>query len=121
MSQPPPLTPEAARRTWSLSVQRTAEIMGGTARSVRDGASVARGEEVVPYYADWCGYCRKAKSHLEGAGVDYEIRNVDVPAVKQELREKTGRSGIPVLDMSGEILRGYSEAAYDRAIATFQG
>ncbi len=128
MSQPPPLTPEAARRSWSVSAQRTAEIMAGTVGSVRDGASVARGargsavvSEVVLYYADWCGYCRKAKSHLDGAGVVYEIRDADVPATKQELRQKTGRSGIPVLDMSGEILRGYSEAAYDRAIAALRG
>jgi len=124
MSQPPPLTPEAARRSWSLSARRTAEIMAGAAGSARAGTSVARaagGSQVVLYYADWCGYCRKAKSHLDGAGVDYEIRDVDVPATKQELREKTGRSGIPVLDMSGEILRGYSEAAYDRAVATIRG
>ena len=51
----------------------------------------------------------------------YELRDVDIPAVAQELREKTGRGGVPVLDFSGEVLRGYSADHYDRIIDQIQG
>jgi hypothetical protein len=55
-----------------------------------------------------------AKRHLDEGGYSYDERNVDRPSVSKELREKTGRGGIPVLDAEGEVLRGYSKEQYDR-------
>jgi glutaredoxin len=118
MSQPPPLTPLEARRTWKLSAKRTTEILlASAAPNSRSRQDV----EVVLYSAQWCGYCTKARAHLDRSGVDYEIRDVDINAVAQELREKSGRGGVPVLDFSGEVLRGYSSEQYDRAIRSIQG
>jgi glutaredoxin len=120
MSQPPPLSPLEARRTWQLSADRTAEILMAS----RNSASASRGRggaEIVLYSATWCGYCTKARAHLDRDGIEYEIRDVDIEAVAQELREKTGRGGVPVLDFSGEILRGYSPGQYDRVIRAIQG
>jgi len=119
MSQPPPLTPLAARRSWKVSVQRTAEILAANVPA--SSARRTQREDVLLYYADWCGYCKKAKAHLDSAGVDYDLRNVDNDSVKTELREKTGRTGISVLDFSGEILRGYSVKHYDEAIRSIRG
>lgn len=117
MSQPPPLTPLEARRSWKLSAGRTAEILlASAAPSSRSRQDV----DVVLYSAEWCGYCTKARAHLDRSGVDYELRDVDINSVAQELREKTGRGGVPVLDFSGEILRGYSSDQYDRAIRSIQ-
>lgn len=117
MAQPPPLTPEAARRSWRVSEARATEIL-----TAARAAEVAGGtRDLILYSADWCGYCTKARRHLDGAGVAYDLRDVDIPAVAQELREKTGRGGIPVLDFSGEILRGYEASHYDRIIAKIQG
>jgi glutaredoxin len=118
MSQPPPLTPLEARRTWKLSAARTSEILLATATPTVRGR---QSSEVVLYSAKWCGYCKKAIAHLDRNGVDYEIRDVDNGAIAQELREKTGRGGVPVLDFSGEILRGYSAEQYDRAIRSIRG
>ncbi len=122
MSQPPPLTPMAARRSWKVSSQRTAEILAAnTAATSASGLRRTQREDVILYYATWCGYCKKAKAHLDRAGVDYDLRNVDNDSIKSELRKKTGRTGIPVLDFSGEILRGYSSDQYDKAIRTIRG
>jgi len=118
MSQPPPLTPLEARRSWKLSAGRTAEIL---LASAGPNSRRRQSADVVLYSADWCGYCTKARAHLDRSGVDYEIRDVDIESVAQELREKTGRGGVPVLDFSGEILRGYSSEQYDRAIRSIQG
>lgn len=122
MSQAPPLTPQQARQSWQVSSRRATEIMlanASTASNIRGLGPQA--EEVILYYASWCGYCKKAQAHLDGADIRYELRDVDNPAIGRELREKTGRGGIPVLDFSGEILRGYSADAYDRAIRTIRG
>lgn len=99
LAEPPPLSPADARR------------------SARAEASAARAAApagtVILYSADWCGYCRQAKRHLEDRDVPYELRDVDVPATKAELLARTGGKGIPVLDLDGRILRGYSRGSYD--------
>jgi glutaredoxin len=121
MNQPPPLSPQEARRTWRVSADRTAEILLASARSTGFRGSGGRQDvDVVLYSATWCGWCTKARAHLDREGIQYELRDVDNDAVGQELRDKTGRGGVPVLDFSGEILRGYSPAQYDRAIETIR-
>ena len=122
MSQPPPLTPEEARKTWRVSADRATEIKLARATTAASaGGGRAQREDVILYSATWCGYCTKARAHLDSKGIDYELRDVDNDAIGRELREKTGRGGVPVLDFSGEILRGYSADAYDKAIRTIRG
>jgi thiol-disulfide isomerase/thioredoxin len=53
MSSPPPLTPADARATVARRMEST--------RKQRDAGT----PRVLLYYADWCGYCRKAKAHLD--------------------------------------------------------
>jgi glutaredoxin len=120
MSQPPPLTPKEARKTWRVSSDRAAEIkLAALTHGVGDART--QREDVILYSATWCGYCTKARAHLDSAGIRYELRDVDIDAIGRELREKTGRGGVPVLDFSGEILRGYSSDQYDRAIRSIRG
>lgn len=125
MAQPPPLTPAEARRSWSVSAERSAEI--ALAANSRNAPNQRRrmddfaGGDVILYSATWCGYCTKARAHLDREGVAYEIRDVDIKSVSNELREKTGRGGVPVLDFGGEVLRGYSSGQYDRAIRSIKG
>lgn len=122
MSQPPPMTPQQARQTWQISADRAAEIkLGSAARSSSRHDLGSQRESVVLYFATWCGYCTKARAHLDAEGIRYDLRDVDIDAVGRELRQKTGRGGIPVLDFSGEILRGYNADAYDKAIRTIRG
>ncbi|HIF94152.1 MAG: glutaredoxin family protein [Myxococcales bacterium] len=121
MNQPPPLTPLAARRSWQVSSTRTAQILAGNAAAspTPTGRRTQR-QDVILYYASWCGYCKQAKAHLDREGVDYDLRNVDNAEIKNELKQKTGRTGIPVLDFSGEILRGYSADQYSQVIRTIR-
>ena len=68
----------------------------------------ARGDVVI-YTAPWCGWCRKALAWLDANNVDYENRNIEAnPAYRDELVSKTGRASIPVVEIDGEIVRGYS-------------
>lgn len=105
---PPPLTPGDAARARESQVARA----GGVQR-VSTGASSA---QVVLYSADWCGACRKAKRYLTRKGVAYEERDVDDPAVAAELLRKTGSRSIPVIDVGGRVLTGFSAGSYDALI-----
>ena len=122
MDRPPPLTPAEARKAWTLSDAETTSILASLPTpSLRGRAGGRQSASVVLYSATWCGYCTKARRHLDDEGIDYEIRDVDIQAVANELREKTGRGGVPVLDYDGQILRGYSAGQYRKAIDAIRG
>lgn len=132
MDRPQPLTPAAARATWKLSESRKVEIASPRYAANRSPNTSNGGKgkrrmddfqsgEVLLYSATWCGYCTKARKHLDRAGVAYKILDVDNGAIARELKEKTGRGGVPVLDFEGEILRGYSASQYDKLIDAIQG
>lgn len=101
MATPPPLTPgEAARAR-----RDTLAASPATAASASSG--------VVLYSAEWCGACRKAKRHLARRGVAYEERDIDQPANAEALVKKTGSRAIPVLDVGGRVITGFSASTYD--------
>jgi glutaredoxin len=105
MAVAPPLSPGDARRA------RVAQV----AKASGPGAS-GSAPHVALYSADWCGACRKAKKYLDAKGVDYEERNIDDPRFAKELVEKTGQRGIPVIEVDGRVLTGFSAARYDELI-----
>jgi glutaredoxin len=65
--------------------------------------------DVTIYTAPWCGWCRKTIAYLDERGVDYVNKDVDEdPDHKAELREKSGGTSIPVVEIDGTLIRGYS-------------
>ncbi len=105
MAMPPPLSPGDAARARSAQLKR-----GGRLRVAKSSAG---GPAVVLYSAEWCGACRKAKRYLGKKGIDYEERDIDDPRWTEELLRKTGRRSIPVIDVGGRILTGFSASSYD--------
>jgi len=65
--------------------------------------------EVVVYTTSWCGWCRKTLTYLRQQGVPFENRDIEADHMwRDELREKTGSTSIPVVEIDGEIIRGYN-------------
>jgi glutaredoxin-like YruB-family protein len=63
---------------------------------------------VIVYTTSWCGWCRKTLAFLDQNGIDYENRDIEADdAWRDELEEKTGGTSIPVVEIDGEIIRGY--------------
>jgi glutaredoxin len=64
--------------------------------------------DVVVYTTSWCGWCRKTLAFLDKQGVAYENRDIEADdSYREELIEKTGGTTIPVVEIDGEIIRGY--------------
>ena len=48
------------------------------------------------YVTDWCPYCARARSLLEGKGVAIEEVDVElVPGAREEMRARSGRDTVP--------------------------
>ena len=111
MDTPPPLSPLMAQAT------RDAKY-SGLANQVRQKHVAGRraSKPVVLYSADWCGWCKRAKSYLDAKGVNYVVRDIDESRYLDELVSKTGQKGIPVLDVGGKIVTGFNAARYDQLI-----
>jgi len=74
------------------------------------------GAKVIVYTGDFCGYCRAAKRLLETRKVAYlEINVSKIPGAREELVDRTGWRTIPVIEVDGELVGGYTElVSFDR-------
>jgi glutaredoxin len=80
--------------------------------------TLGRNSSVVLYYADWCGYCKKARRWLDEHSVVYDLRDIDDARYADELREISGSTSIPVLSVDGKIVRGFRPEAYESALGS---
>jgi len=111
MDSPPPLSPAMAEQTRDRRYAANARpVVGGQPVAARSSG------RVILYSAEWCGWCKKAKRHLDDMGIDYEIRDIDHPDNLDDLVAKTGQRGIPVLDVGGRVVTGFSPDKYDELI-----
>lgn len=64
--------------------------------------------EVVVYTTSWCGWCRKTLAYLTKRGVPFENRDIEAEDMwREELLEKTGSTSVPMVEIDGQIIRGY--------------
>ncbi len=65
---------------------------------------------VQMYSTQWCGYCVRAKTLLEGKGIPFDEIFVDErPNFRQWLLETTGGWTIPQILIDGKPIGGYTE------------
>jgi glutaredoxin len=90
------------------------------------GAAIG-GLTAIIYGADWCKPCHEAAAYLKSKGVQVVEKNVEKSeAAQSEMRSKLAKSGqhggsIPVIDVRGQIVIGFSQSSLDRAIARALG
>ncbi len=73
----------------------------------------ASGEEpkITVYVTSWCGYCRKTQKLLKELGADFVAKDIEknAEAAREYQAKADGRSGVPLIDFDGTVVRGYSE------------
>jgi len=77
--------------------------------------------KVIIYGADWCKPCHLAEAYLKKKGIPFEHKDIDDREVNEEMQIKLQTAGIkthsiPVLDVNGKLLVGFSEPELDKAI-----
>ena len=72
---------------------------------------------VTVYSTPSCPYCIKAKEFLKENNIEFE--NIDVSSDQekaQEMIDKTGQMGVPVIDIEGQLIVGFDKAAITKAL-----
>jgi len=67
-------------------------------------------EKVKVYSTPTCPWCIKAKEFLEENKVEFE--NIDVSSdqkASEEMVERSGQMGVPVIDIGGTIIVGFDQ------------
>jgi glutaredoxin 3 len=71
----------------------------------------------IVYSTPTCPYCHMAKDYLEEKGVTVEEINVAEDHEKaQEMIQKSGQQGVPVIDINGKIIVGFNKEAIEEAL-----
>jgi len=74
--------------------------------------------QVTIYSASWCAFCHAAKEYLDKKGVAYTDKDVDSDrAIAEESVKLSGQTGIPVLNINGQIIVGFDRPRIDAALA----
>jgi len=73
---------------------------------------------VIMYMTLWCPYCVKAREYLRSLDVNLIEYNIERDKSKREemLSKSGGSSGVPLIDVEGIIIRGYSPDTIRAAI-----
>ena len=67
-------------------------------------------KEVKVYSTPTCPYCKMAKKFLGDNGIAYQDLNVaEDEAAREEMINKSGQMGVPVIDIDGEIVLGFDQ------------
>ncbi|MBN1871013.1 MAG: glutathione S-transferase N-terminal domain-containing protein [Candidatus Omnitrophica bacterium] len=74
-------------------------------------------KNVKVYSTPTCPYCIMVKQFLKNKNVDFEDIDVSADQDKaQEMVDKSGQMGVPVLDIDGEIIIGFDQDAINSAL-----
>jgi len=72
---------------------------------------------VIIYTTPTCPYCVMAKMFLKEHGVSFVEKNVAQDrAAANEMIEKSGKMGVPTIDINGEIIVGFDRDAIKKAL-----
>ena len=95
---------------------------GATSAPTSTGGAASTQPVVIIYGASWCGPCHQAQAYLKKRGVPFVEKDIeDDPGAAAEMQKKLQRAGIrggsiPVIDVKGKILVGFSPGAVDAAL-----
>lgn len=64
-------------------------------------------EGVVLYATEWCGYCKKARDFFKQHDIAYVEYDIEKSPEGKAQYDQLHGSGIPLLVIRGEVLRGY--------------
>lgn len=73
---------------------------------------------VVIYSTPTCGFCHMAKEYFKSRNLEYEEFDITSDSEKaQEMVNKSGQMGVPVIEIGDKIVIGFDRPKIDAALA----
>lgn len=73
--------------------------------------------KVILYSTSMCPWCYKAKEFLKQHKIKFEDKNVaEDEKARDEMIEKSGQMGVPVIDIDGEVIIGFDVESIKKAL-----
>ena len=73
-------------------------------------------EGVVLYATDWCGYCKKTREFFSQHNIAYVEYDIEKSAEGKAQYDRLRGSGIPLIVIRGDVMRGYDPNALKKAL-----
>jgi glutaredoxin 3 len=74
-------------------------------------------KKVRIYSTPTCPYCTRAKQFLKESNIEFEDLDVSSnDALADEMIERSGQMGVPVLDIDGQIIVGFDRERIKRVL-----
>lgn len=74
-------------------------------------------DAVVLYATSWCGYCKMTREFFAQNQVQFtEIDIEKSPVGRKQYEAAGGTGGVPLIDVNGEVIRGFNQAALKKAL-----
>lgn len=74
--------------------------------------------KVVLYATTWCGYCKKTRDLLKKNGINYVEYDIEKSSIGKEDYKRLNGSGIPLMVIDGNVIRGYNPQQILKYIST---
>ena len=73
--------------------------------------------KITVYSTPSCPYCVRVKQFLKDNSIDFEDIDVSEDQQKaQEMVDKSGQMGVPVIDIDGKIIVGFDKPALSKSL-----
>ncbi|MFC1720837.1 glutaredoxin family protein [Patescibacteria group bacterium] len=67
-------------------------------------------KKVTIYSTPACGFCKMAKAFFTEKGIEYTEHDVAADeAMRNEMIEKTGQMGVPVIEIDDQVVVGFDK------------
>ncbi|MBI2326726.1 glutathione S-transferase N-terminal domain-containing protein [Candidatus Curtissbacteria bacterium] len=74
-------------------------------------------KNVKIYTTSTCYWCQAVKEFFKGKGIKFKEVNVSASPIAQfEMIKKSKQTGVPVIDINGQIIVGFNRSAIEAAL-----
>lgn len=74
-------------------------------------------KNITIYTTPTCGFCHMAKNWMDSKDIKYTEKNVSVDVTAaQEMVNKSGQMGVPVIDIDGDITIGFDRPKLEQVL-----
>jgi glutaredoxin len=112
------------RKKAGKTIEARAPQTAGSAQEGANSVAAAARPAVIIYGASWCGACHEAAAYLKKKGIAFVEKDIEAdPGAEREMSAKLAKaglrgSGIPVMDVKGQVMVGFSAPKLEAALAS---